>query len=59
MSEHEAVLAYMAIVQRMPSYGVHYSDVKVCRCDGAPAVMYDWVWHTGQAWGAVEAGHQS
>ena len=32
MGEQEAILAYMTIVQRMPSYGVHYSDVKVCMC---------------------------
>ena len=29
MSQGNAILAYMAIVQRLPSYGVHYYDVKV------------------------------
>ena len=29
MDESSAVLAYMAIVQKHPSYGMHYADVKV------------------------------
>ena len=31
MDEPSAVLAFMAIVQKHPAYGVHYADVKVCR----------------------------